>query len=134
MEPTPARPARLSASKLKEWREATWLAQGKRCAITGYSISLSEAVADHDHATGHVRGVLHRGVNSLLGKIENNHKRYGVSLPMLRAMAPAVAAYIEKDYSANVFYPTHRTEDEKRELRNKRARDARAKKKGTECK
>ena len=97
-------------------------------------LSLSEAVADHDHATGHVRGVLHRGVNSLLGKIENNHKRYGVSLPMLRAMAPAVAAYIEKDYSANVFYPTHRTEDEKRELRNKRARDARAKKKGTECK
>ncbi len=125
---------RLNARQLKEWREATWLAQEKRCAITGYTISLSESVADHDHTTGHVRGVLHRGVNSLLGKIENNHKRYGVSLPMLRAMAPAVAAYIEKDYSANVFYPTHRTEEEKRELRNKRARAARAKKKGTECK
>ena len=96
--------------------------------MTGYTISVTEAVLDHDHATGHVRGVLHRGVNSLLGKIENNHKRYGVSLPMLRAMAPAIAAYIEKDYSANVFYPTHRTEDEKRELRNKRARDARARK------
>ena len=131
MEPAHTRPARLSAGALKAWREATWLAQDKRCALTGYSISLAEAVADHDHATGHVRGVLHRGVNSLLGKIENNHKRYGVSLPMLRAIAPAVAAYIEKDYSANVFYPTHRTEDEKRELRNKRARDARAKKKGT---
>lgn len=134
MERAEARPARLSAGKLKEWREATWLAQGKRCALTGYTISLAEAVADHDHATGHVRGVLHRGANSVLGKIENNYRRYGVSLPMLRAMAPAVAAYIEKDYSANVFYPTHRTEDEKRELRNKRARDARAKKKGTECK
>ena len=126
-------PIRLTPAALKSWREATWLAQDKRCAITGYTISLSEAVADHDHATGHVRGVLHRGANSLLGKIENNYRRYGVSLPMLRAMAPAVAAYIEKDYSANVFYPTHRTEDEKRELRNKRARDARAKK-GTECK
>ena len=102
--------------------------------MTGYTISVTEAVLDHDHATGHVRGVLHRGVNSLLGKIENNHKRYGVSLPMLRAMAPDIAAYIEQDYSANVLYPTHRTEDEKRELRNKRARAARAKKKGTECK
>ena len=127
-------PIRLNARQLKEWREATWLAQGRRCALTGYSISLAEAVVDHDHSTGHVRGVLHRGANSLLGKIENNYRRYGVSLPMLRAIAPAVADYIEKDYSHNVFYPTHRTEDEKRELSNKRARDARAKKKGTECK
>ena len=124
---------RLNARQLKEWREATWLAQDKRCALTGYSISLAEAVADHDHSTGHVRGVLHRGANSLLGKIENNYRRYGLSLPMLRAMAPASAANIENDYSANVYYPTHRTEDEKRALRNKRARDARAKK-GTECK
>ncbi len=127
-------PIRLTQAATKAWREATWLAQDKRCALTGYSISLAEAVADHDHSTGHVRGVLHRGVNSLLGKIENNHKRYGVSLPMLRAMAPTIAAYIEKDYSANVFYPTHRSEDEKRELRNKRARDARARKLEASCK
>ena len=123
-------PIRLNARQLKEWREATWLAQDKRCAITGYTISPSEAVADHDHSTGHLRGVLHRGVNALLGKCENNYRRYGLSIPMLRAMAPAIADYIERDYSANVFYPSHRTEDEKRELRNKRARDARAKKKG----
>lgn len=127
MEHTEARPTRLSAGKLKEWREATWLAQGKRCALTGYSISLAEAVADHDHATGHVRGVLHRGVNALLGKCENNYRRYGVSLPMLRAMAPAIADYIEKDYSANVYYHTYRTEEEKRERRNKLARQRRAK-------
>ena len=125
---------RLNARQLKEWREATWLAQEKRCAITGYTISLSEAVADHDHSTGRLRGVLHRGVNSLLGKCENNYRRYGLSLPMLRAMAPAIADYIERDYSANVFYPTHRTEDEKRELRNKRAREARARKLEASCK
>ena len=127
-------PIRLNARQLKEWREATWLAQDKRCAISGYTISASEAVADHDHSTGHLRGVLHRGVNSLLGKCENNYRRYGLSLPMLRAMAPAIAAYIEKDYSNNPFYPTHRTEDEKRELRNKRARDARARKLEASCK
>ena len=131
MEPTPARPARLSASKLKEWREATWLAQGKRCAITGYTISPSEAVADHDHSTGHLRGVLHRGVNALLGKCENNYRRYGLSLPLLAAMAPPIGAYLARDYSSHPLHPTHRTEDEKRELRNKRAREARAKKKGT---
>ena len=62
---------RLTPKQLKEYREAQWLAQGKRCALTGYTISLDQAVVDHDHATGRIRGVLHRGVNSLLGKIEN---------------------------------------------------------------
>ena len=54
-------------------------------------------------------------------------------MPWLAAVV-AIGAYLSRDYSANPFYPTHRTEDEKRELRNKRARAARAKKKGTECK
>lgn len=125
-------PVRLTAKTLKEWREATWLAQDKRCAITGYSISAAEAVADHCHKTGHCRGVLHRGVNSLLGKIENGMPRFGVSVPLLRAMAPAVADYLAKDYSENPYYPTHRTEDEKREARNAKARKARAAKKAKE--
>lgn len=119
-------PIRLTQAATKAHREAKLKEQGGRCALTGYTISAAEAVLDHDHATGHVRGVLHRGVNSLLGKIENNHKRYGVSLPMLRAMAPAVASYIERDYSDNAYYPTHRTADEKRERRNTLARKARA--------
>ena len=127
-------PVRLTQAATKAYREAKLREQGGRCALTGYTISVTEAVLDHDHATGHVRGVLHRGVNSLLGKIENNHKRYGVSLPMLRAMAPAIADYIQRDYSNNPYYPTHRTEDEKRELRNKRAREARARKLEALCK
>ncbi len=122
---------RLNARQLKEWREATWWAQDKRCAITGYTLSLSEAVADHDHGTGPLRGVLHRGVNALLGKCENNYRRYGLSLPLLAAMSPPIGAYLTRDYSSNPLYPTPRTEDEKRELRNKRAREARAKNKGT---
>ena len=119
---------RLSAGKLKEWREAQWEAQGRRCALTGYTISLAEAVADHDHATGHIRGVIHRGANSLLGKLENSYRRYGVSLPMVYALGRNLEAYLSQDHTVRPHYPTHRTEDEKRELRNKRARDARAKK------
>ena len=127
-------PIRLTQAATKAYREAKLKEQGGRCALSGYTLSPSEAVLDHCHTTGHVRGVLHRGVNSLLGKCENNYRRYGLSLPMLAAMAPPLGAYLAKDYSNNPLYPTHRTEDEKRELRNKRARDARAKKKGTECK
>ena len=125
---------RLTQAATKAYREAKLREQGGRCAITGYTISASEAVLDHCHSTGHVRGVLHRGVNALLGKCENNYRRYGLSLPMLAAMAPPIGAYLTRDYSNNPLYHTHRTEDEKRELRNKRAREARAKKLGALCK
>ena len=127
-------PIRLTQAATKAYREAKLKEQGGRCALSGYTLSPSEAVLNHCHTTGHVRGVLHRGVNSLLGKCENNYRRYGLSLPMLAAMAPPLGAYLAKDYSNNPLYPTHRTEDEKRELRNKRARATRAAKKGTECK
>ena len=101
--------------------------------MTGYTISMTEAVADHDHTTGHLRGVLHRGVNALLGKSENNHKRFGVSLPMLAAMAPPIGAYLRKDYTGNPIYPTYRTPDEKRERINEQARRRRAAKKETKA-
>lgn len=122
---------RLTQSKAKAYRESMLAQQGHRCALTGYSLSAAEAVLDHDHKTGHCRAVLHRGINSLLGKIENNHRRYGVSIPMLRAMAPAIANYLSQDYSGNPIYYSHRTDDEKRELRNTKARKARAAKKAS---
>lgn len=127
-------PIRLTQAATKAYREAKLKEQGGRCALTGYTLSPAEAVLDHCHTTGNVRGVIHRGVNALLGKLENNHKRYGVALPQVIAMGEGLREYLTKDYSGNPFHYTHRTEDEKRELRNKRARDARAKKKGTECK
>ena len=120
---------RLTPKQLKEYREAQWLAQGKRCALTGYTISLDQAVVDHDHATGRIRGVLHRGVNSLLGKIENSYRRFGVSLPMVTAMTAGIQEYLARDQGCSPVYPKHRTEEEKRERRNKLAREARAKKK-----
>jgi hypothetical protein len=125
----PENTVRLTARQLTEWREATWLAQDKRCALTGYTISASEAVADHCHKTGHLRGVLHAGVNSLLGKIENALPRFGVSLPRLHAMAPRIAEYRSADYSANPLYPTDRTPEEKEARANKLARKRRAAKK-----
>lgn len=120
---------RLKTTQLKAWREAQWEAQGRRCALTGYPLALADAVADHDHETGHVRGVIHRGVNSLLGKLENGYRRYGVSRPMMYALGTGLRSYLEQDHTVNPIYPTHKTEDEKRLVRNAKARAARAKKK-----
>lgn len=80
-----------------------------------------------------MRGVLHAGCNSLLGKLENNAARYGVR--DIGVFTNGVAAYLRK-HMVNItglLHPTHKSEDEKRDLRNKRARASRAKKKETSC-
>lgn len=122
-------PVRLTQAAVKAYREARLREQGGRCALTGYTLSPSEAVLDHCHTTGHVRGVIGRGVNALLGKIENNYKRYGVSLPQVHAMGKGLESYLSTDCTGNPYHYTHRTDEEKRERTNKLARQRRATKK-----
>lgn len=75
-----------------------------------------------------MRGVLHRGCNSGLGKIENFRRLYGLTdIRRLTAFLNGVVPYLyRKETDDTPFYPTHRTADQKRELRNKRARAATA--------
>lgn len=91
----------------------------------------SNAVLDHDHRTGAVRAAIHRGCNSLLGKLENNAARYGVR--DIGVFANGVAQYLRAHMTnvTGLLHPTHKSEDEKRELRNKRARATRAKNRET---
>lgn len=121
---------RLSQAKIKPWREVRLKAQGGKCALCRQPVKTDEAVADHCHKTGHLRGVLHRGCNAQLGTIENNMPRNKLtSMARLSAFLRAIPEYISTDYSDQPLHYTFRTEDEKRELRNKRARADRAKKK-----
>ena len=113
---------RLKRSELAEYRAKLWRAQGKRCAVTGESLSFEDAVLDHDHKTGHIRGVIHRGVNSLLGKVENNYRRCGLSYPQMLRAVRNFPSYIQRDSTGNPLYPTFRTEEEKRERKNAQAR------------
>ncbi len=123
---------RLTASQIASVRASFLAQQGGRCAICQQALPASKAVLDHDHSTGAVRGVLHRGCNSLLGKLENNAARYGV--PNIGVFTNGVAAYLRLHLTNTTGYihPTHRTPDEKRILRNARARKARATKRSTE--
>jgi hypothetical protein len=89
-------------------------------------LPLLKPVLDHDHGTGAVRGVLHNGCNAVLGKIENSYKRYGVR--DLAAFLYGAAPYLQAHASnrTGLLHPTHKTEDEKREKRNAKARATRA--------
>jgi hypothetical protein len=73
-----------------------------------------------------VRAALHRGCNSLLGKVENNYKRYGV--PSVAAFGTGLGQYIQR-HATNItglIHPTHKTDEEKRLARNAKARKTRA--------
>lgn len=124
-------PVRLKTTQVSAARLQLAGKQSQRCAVCGLVMASGTEVLDHDHTTGAVRATLHRGCNALLGKIENNYKRYGVA--NLEAFVNGVAAYLQLHTTNQTgwLHPTHRTEDEKRLRRNLLARKARATKKAT---
>lgn len=101
-------------------------AQAYRCGLCKLVCNAGDAVLDHDHGTGAIRATLHRSCNALLGKVENNYRRYGVS--NLAAWAQGMPAYLQQ-HAVNrtgLLHPSHKTADEKRIARNTKARKARA--------
>lgn len=116
---------KLKASEVAAFRLAVLAQQDGRCALTGRPLAPADAVLDHDHKTGECRGVIHRGVNSMLGKIENHRRLAGLTKDAdLHLMLVNVVGYLYKHLG--VRYPTHRNPYEARERRNAKARKARA--------
>lgn len=122
------KPPKLKYAQVPKFREALRQEQGGTCAICSLPVSPDQSVLDHCHSQGHIRGVLHRGCNSLLGKLENNYKRYGI--PDLRMFLAGVSSYLTKTaripQDQRVLHPTFKTDDEKRQIRNQKARERRA--------
>lgn len=119
---------RLTASKLGAFREELLAKQGNVCALCGDAFTTKNPpVLDHDHTTGLCRAVLHRGCNAALGHVENNRARYFMTDPVrLARWARGLATYLSRSYEGMPYHPTFKTEDEKRERRNKLARARRA--------
>lgn len=119
-------PRKLKASEIKAEREGLLYQQGGLCALCKGVCAEPDAVLDHDHSTGAIRAALHRSCNALLGKVENNYRRYGVR--DLAAWAQGVPAYLQRHMvnRTGLLHPTHKTDEEKRLARNAKARKARA--------
>ena len=122
---------RIKASEVSGVREELRNKQANACALCKLPCSALDAVLDHDHSSGAIRGTLHRTCNALLGKVENNYRRYGVK--NLGAFCAGLAPYLQAHTTnkTGLYHPTHRTDDEKREKRNKVARTKRARAKGS---
>jgi hypothetical protein len=117
---------RLSKTELTGYRRR-WQREQPVCVLCERTMD-EDTVVDHDHRTGECRAVVCRWCNSILGKIENWVFRIGQGVSPLLFVSN-VAAYLNgtKGVGKGVIYPSHKTEDEKRLLKNKRARVARAK-------
>lgn len=118
---------RIKTTEIANVRWELLQKQGMTCGLCKLTCTTLDAVLDHDHSTGAVRASLHRTCNALLGKVENNYKRYGVK--NLGAFCAGLAGYLQthRVNQTGLYHPTHKTEDEKREKRNKTARLRRAK-------
>jgi hypothetical protein len=119
---------RLTNSQISEVRNSQRAEQGNKCAICKRPLKASEIVVlDHDHSTGAIRGTLHHSCNALLGKVENNAGRFGVSGHLIEWCA-GLAQYLmrHKTNVTGLIHPTYKTDDEKRLAKNLKTRQVRA--------
>ena len=104
---------KLKYSEVKPLREKLLSEQDARCALCEQLV-LEDAVLDHDHKTGVIRGVLHRGCNALLGKIENNMPRNRIDLGRMARIADNLIKYITADARSEFLHPTFKTPEERK--------------------
>lgn len=121
---------RLNKKGLDSLRAEIAAIQGHRCAICCTDLHGQKMCLDHDHKTGLIRSVLCLNCNGLEGKIFNlcrRGKRDGTEKQFL----VSVLEYwgFHKSFPRTEIHPLHKSEDEKRILRNQRARKRRQAKK-----
>ena len=129
---------KLTAAETKIMRDKIAKAQGYMCPLCHGDFKEAVIVKrklkpkliqvlDHDHTTGVIRGVLCNNCNGMEGQISNRANRAKRDLTLLEWLQNLVG-YLEtcEKAQSSLIYHTHKTQDDKRLLRNKRARNKRA--------
>lgn len=119
---------KLRTTDLRAVKEELLEEQNYRCALCNIDLlsDLRNACVDHCHRTGFIRAVLCRNCNRGEGKVKTVAtmcKRAGEMVHWLMRLV----AYWHKHATpqTNWIHPKHKTEEEKRIRRNKKARERR---------
>lgn len=126
-----SKPLRLKTTQIQTTREQIKATQDYKCALCKVDFREAKLVGkrlvpkyiaclDHDHLTGRVRGVLCNMCNQTDGKIKNRVNRAKKNLTQEEWLGNLLD-YWQRPPS-NLIHPAHKSDDQKRELRNKRAR------------
>ncbi|HBL6576729.1 TPA: hypothetical protein LR805_004851 [Salmonella enterica subsp. enterica serovar Typhimurium] len=128
---------RLKASEVADYKKELLEKQKWKCPLCGGSLKAVTAinrVLDHDHETGFCRAVVCRGCNGAEGKILGVISGYGKAgnnryfqLKWLESLYNYWK--LHQTPQTDKLYHKHKTEAEKREARNRKARLAYARKK-----
>ena len=105
--------------------------QGGKCAICGHPFTQRDVpVLDHCHTKGYIRGALHNSCNGIEGRVKKLAQRGHTGISAEKYVI-GLGKYLDEHTTPKYNYipPSHKTEDEKRLARNKKARAVRAKKK-----
>lgn len=97
---------RIKFTELTEYRQALLKIQNFICPLCNRVIEPKQATLDHSHKDGHVRAVLHRNCNGVLGRIE--HWSGKIKMCSRKEFLIAVIEYLDKDYSNQPYHPKHK--------------------------
>jgi hypothetical protein len=123
---------RIKAAQAPLVREALLKAQGYSCPICTGSLkanSKKRPALDHDHETGFLRDVTCINCNGIEGKVYNLARRAKADLSVHQWLTNLMAYYVRhaEPQHGGILHHTHKTAEEQRLARNKRAVVLRAK-------
>jgi hypothetical protein len=121
---------RLKPKDIPLLRDKLAKEQGNRCRLCSVDLSSVVPCLDHDHITGKIRAVLCGNCNGIEGKIFNlvrRAKRETTAIDFINQVKNYWITYTDNPRQEE--HPLHRTKDEKRIARNKKARLRRQKNK-----
>ena len=123
---------KMKQSELPMVKKMLIAKQNGLCPICGKDLTKTapvNQVLDHDHVTGIVRAVLHRGCNKAEGSVKNLLTRWGKAESMVSVIATAerLAAFwkLHSEPQTDIIYYNHKTAAEKRAAYNAKRRRAR---------
>lgn len=111
---------RIKRSEISKYRHQILTEQEHKCALCGEIVVSTEAVLDHDHKTGYIRGTLHRGCNAFLGKLENSLAMNKITPERLHTILGNIEFYMNSHRL--LVHPTHLTAEERKERTKRRAK------------
>lgn len=119
---------KLKVKEIPALRDKIAVSQNGNCWLCKIDLRCVTACLDHDHETGLIRGVLCQNCNGIEGKINNlarRAKRQREKADFINSVLAYWACFA--DAPRVEIHPTHKTPDEKRLRRNKKAKERRKK-------